>query len=198
MADGSQKNGKTSEELPQLQREIWHDIDQHLPDFVRPQTLHHQRTLEATIAGGSLDADPSPIYEPVAFGTVPTEDHDHPRQARLQRVHTYAQEAAGAMAPNLSANRVHENRSRDLSLKPPMRHAALSNVNFGWLMTGKCENDRKVDWTPLDLSLVDEDFELVLRHFWKRLDAESRRRLIQMAAGLVEGCEEVPELVRKA
>jgi hypothetical protein len=40
---------------------------------------------------------------------------------------------------------------------------------------------------PLSVFSSDKDFELVLRHFWKHLDAEKRRKLIQLAAGLVEG-----------
>jgi len=43
-----------------------------------------------------------------------------------------------------------------------------------------------LDKTSLTSS-PDEDFELVLRHFWKYLDAEKRRKLIQVAAALVEG-----------
>ena len=92
------------------------------------------------------------------------------------------------MPKDLSSYRAHEKGSRGLTVKSEMSYAEF--FNFEWSMNGNREDQHKLDGTSLDFSLVDEDFELVLRHFWKHLDAEKRRKLIQLAAGLVDGGRE--------
>jgi hypothetical protein len=115
-----------------------------------------------------------------------TEIRDSIKQASLERGYTYSSEAARTMRVDLSYCE-HEKGSRGLTAKSDMLYADSFIVE--WLMTANCtSNPEDQDWidrTSLNFS-PDEDFELVLRHFWKQLDAEKRRKLIQLAAGLVE------------
>ena len=121
-----------------------------------------------------------------------TEIRDRLKQASLERGYTHTSQAAQVMPKDLSSYRAHEKGSRGLTVKSEMSYAEFFNFecaeffNFEWSMTGNREDQHKLDGTSLDFSLVDEDFELVLRHFWKHLDAEKRRKLIQLAAGLLE------------
>ena len=190
-APGARENSKTTEVLQQLLPEIRRDVDQHPRGAVPVQALDQERAAETMIARFIRIPGPIPINEPLPVGTDRdstdlTEVHDRLRQARLERSYTYASEAARAMGMDLSSYRAHENGSRGLTIKSAMRYAAFFGIDFEWLITGKRETDGKGDRTSLELSLLDEDFELVLRHFWKHLDAEKRRKLIQMAAGLVD------------
>jgi hypothetical protein len=189
---GTRKNSQTAEGLQQLHPEIWGGIDQRPFSAVPSEALGHERALEAMIAGVTRIAGPIPINDPLPvatnrYYTDPKEVHDRLRQARFERGHIYASGAAGAMGIKLSSYRAHENESRDLAIKSATRYAAFFAINSEGLMTGKCENDGKADTTSFEFPLGDDDFELVLRHFWKHLDAEKRRKLIQMAAGLVDG-----------
>ena len=117
-----------------------------------------------------------------------TEIRDPLKQASLERGYTHASGAARAVRMDLSSYRAHEKGSRGLTVKSEMSHAEF--FNFEWSMTGNREVHDKLDGPSLDFSLGDKDFELVLRHFWKHLDAEKRRKLIQLAASLVDGDRE--------
>ena len=114
------------------------------------------------------------------------------KQASLEPGYTHASGAARAMRMDLSSYRAHKKGSRGLTVKSEKSYAEFFNFdaeffNFEWSMTGNREDHDKLDGPSLDFSLGDEDFELVLRHFWKHLDAEKRRKLIQLAASLVDG-----------
>src|SRR5262245_27109724 len=80
----------------------------------------------------------------------------------------------------------HEKGSRGLTVNSWTRYADVFGINFEWLMGGTRKNHDS-GGTSLDFRGADEDFELVLRHFWTHLNAEKRRKLIQLAAGLVDG-----------
>ena len=107
------------------------------------------------------------------------------KQASLEPGYTHASGAARAMRMDLSSYRAHKKGSRGLTVKSEKSYAEF--FNFEWSMTGNREDHDKLDGTSIDFSLGDKDFELVLRHFWKHLDAEKRRKLIQLAASLVDG-----------
>jgi hypothetical protein len=118
----------------------------------------------------------------------PTEICDGLKQASLERGGTNA--SARAMRMDLSSYRAtHEKVSRGLTVKSWTRYAEFFGINFEWLKGANSKNHHLVG-TSLDFPVADEDFELVLRHFWTHLDAEKRRKLIQVAAGLVDGCTE--------
>jgi hypothetical protein len=116
-----------------------------------------------------------------------TEVRDRIKQVSPERGYSYISEAARTMRVDLSYCE-HEGSSRGLTGESEMLYA--DSFVFEWLMTGNRTGNREdqhnLDKTSLTSS-PDEDFELVLRHFWKYLDAEKRRKLIQVAAGLVEG-----------
>jgi hypothetical protein len=116
-----------------------------------------------------------------------TEVRDRIKQVSPERGYSYTSEAARTMRVDLSYCE-HEGSSRGLTGESEMLYA--DSFVFEWLMTGNRTGNREdqhnLDKTSLTSS-PDEDFELVLRHFWKYLDAEKRRKLIQVAAGLVEG-----------
>jgi hypothetical protein len=119
-----------------------------------------------------------------------TEICDGLKQASLERGGSYASDATRAMRMDLSSYRAaHEKGLRGLTVKSWTRYAEFFGINFEWLMGGNRKNHDSVG-TSLDFPVADEDFELVLRHFWTHLDAEKRRKLIQVAAGLVDGCTE--------
>jgi hypothetical protein len=115
------------------------------------------------------------------------EVRDPLKQASFEGSYTYTSEAARTMRVDLSYCE-HEKGSRGLTAKSDMLYA--DSFVIEWLMTGNVtgnpEDQDKGDRTSLNFS-PDKDFELVLRHFWKHLDVEKRRKLIQLAAGLVEG-----------
>ena len=115
-----------------------------------------------------------------------SEVRDRLKQASIGRGITCTSEATRAVSVDLSSYPEHGKGNRRPTTTLAMRYAAIIGVNFETEMTRTGENDGKTDRSSLDFSLGDQDFELVLRHFWKHLDAEKRRKLIQVAAGLVE------------
>ena len=117
-----------------------------------------------------------------------TEVRDRLKHANLERGNTYTSNVTTrAISMELSSYREEKRGSRGLPTKPVRQYEAIFGLNFESLMTSSGGNDAKDDRSSLEFSLGDDDFELVLRHFWKHLDAEKRRKLIQMAAGLADG-----------
>jgi hypothetical protein len=105
----------------------------------------------------------------------------------LGRANTYKSEVIRAIGMDRFSYSDHEKRTRGLTTTSAMRYAAIIGVNVESLRTRNSEDDGKANCSSLDLSTGDEDFDLVLRHFWKHLDAEKKRKLIQLAAGLADG-----------
>jgi hypothetical protein len=172
------KNSQTAEIIQQLRLETGRGINQHQSGAAPVHAVDQERA-KMTVAG-ILWRTPVPINEPLPIetdenSTELTEIHGNMNRMRPDGGYTYRSETV--MDLDLSPYRANENRSQDLSVRLAMRYAAFLGVNFESLTTGNREN----------LPLLDNDFELVLRHFWEHLDAEQRRKLIQMAAGLADG-----------
>jgi hypothetical protein len=124
----------------------------------------------------------SPLNEPLPVGSALeelTEIGARIKQASLKR------EAQRVMRMDLSSYRGHEKGSVGPTVKSEMSYAEFFGINFEWLSAGN-PKDHEVDGTSLDFSVGDEDFYLVLRHFWDHLGPEKRRKLIQLAANLVD------------
>jgi hypothetical protein len=131
-----------------------------------------------------------PTNELLSVGTDSTirelnEIREDLKQASLERGQTYATKAERAVRM-FTSHGAQEKGSPGLTVKSGMRYAEFFGINFEWLMTGSRANHEEIHRTSPNSSIGDEDFDLVLRHFWKHLDAENRRKLIQLAAGLVD------------
>ena len=154
----------------------------------------HLSPIEPTVYQENGEITPDgrreiPINELLPVGTDTAirelnEINEHLRQASLERGQAYATEAEGAVGM-FTSHRAQEKGSPSLTVKTGMRYAEFFGINFEWLMTGSRANHEDIHKTSPNFPIGDEDFDLVLRHFWQHLNTENRRKLIQLAAGLV-------------